>query len=121
MDEFIDQALLDLIRRTIRAGWVSVFNDPYSDFKEYTVHLSNESLLVLSRIRLSTSPSETIYEYVISVGEDDVAGAVVSTKDKLHTPAQQVVLELFCMCARQIVAQEMRGLLNSQAEKVYHS
>ncbi len=121
MDKFIDKALLNLMRRTIRAGWISVYNDPYGDFKEYTVPLSNEELLVLSRTRLSTSPSETVYEYFISVGENDVAGVVVSTKDKLHTPAQQVVLELFYMCVQQIIAQEMRSLLNSSVEKVHHS
>jgi hypothetical protein len=121
MNGFIDQDLLDLIRCAIRAGWVSVVNDPYGDFKEYFVPLSNEDLLVLSRTMLSTSSAETVYEYVVSVGENEVATAVVSTKDKIHSPAQQVVLELFCQCAHQIVAQEMRGLLNSQVEKVYHS
>ena len=120
MDDFIDANLLALIRHSIRAGWISVFNDPHGDFKEYSVYLSNNDLLVLTRTMLSTSPTETVYEYMISIGENDVVGAVVSTKDKIHSPEQQLVLELFCQCANQVVAQEMRGLFNSQVEKIHH-
>lgn len=117
----IDPELLELIRRTLQAGWISVYCDIAGDYKEYTVPLADDKLLILSRALVVSDATETIYDYTLNIAGQDIAQTFISSKNKMPSENDQVILSLFTQCAREIITQEMRALFHSHRDKKHSS
>lgn len=113
----IDPELLKLIRKTIMMGSLSVYTDLDGEYREYAVPLADDKLMILSRALIVSNESEAVYEYGLTIGGQPIASTAISSKQKIVPPSDQIILELFSMCAKQIIAQEMRALFHNHSDR----
>lgn len=117
----IDPELLKLIQHTLQAGWISVYSDLDGDYKEYTVPLMDDKLLILTRALVVSDATEAVYDYCLTIGEQEIARTIISTKQKIVSGNDQVMLNLFTQCAQQVITQEIRALMHSHRDRTYLS
>ena len=117
----IDPKLLELIRHTLQAGWISVYSDLDGDYKEYTVPLTDDKLLILTRSLVVSDATEAVYDYCLTIGGQEIARTIISTKQKIVSGNDQVILSLFTKCAQQVIAQEIRALMHSHRNRTHLS
>lgn len=113
----IDPELLKLIRKTIMMGSLSVYTDLDGEYREYAVPLADDKLMILSRALIVSNESEAVYEHGLTIGGQPIASTAISSKQKIVPPSDQIILELFSMCAKQIIAQEMRALFHNHSDR----
>ena len=113
----IDPELLKLIRQTIMMGSLSVYTDLDGEYREYAVPLADDKLMILTRALIVSNESEAVYEYGLTIGGQPIASTAISSKQKIIPPSDQIILELFSMCAKQIIAQEMRALFHNHSDR----
>lgn len=112
--------LIDFIRGVLISGGVCVYSDETGNIKEYTAPMSESQFVNLSRMVLSSTPQETRAKYTVCVGDIAMTEIVISSKKRIFTPEEQAILGLFNLCAKQVIAQEMRAIMNMATGKVYH-
>ena len=117
----IDPELLKLIQRTLQAGWISVYSDLDGDYKEYAVPLMDDKLLILTRALVVSDATEAVYDYCLTIGGQEIARTIISTKQKIVSGNDQVMLNLFTQCAQQVITQEIRALMHSHRDRTYLS
>ena len=117
----IDPELLKLIQRTLQAGWISVYSDLDGDYKEYAVPLMDDKLLILTRALVVSDATEAVYDYCLTIGGQEIARTIISTKQKIVSGNDQVMLNLFTQCAQQAITQEIRALMHSHRDRTYLS
>lgn len=117
----MDMELIDFIRGVLISGGVCVYSDETGNEKEYTVPMSESQYINLTRIILSSTPKETKVKYTVCVGDIAMTEIVISSNKRVFTPDEQAILGLFNLCAKQVIAQEMRMIMKMGTGRVYHS
>lgn len=109
----IDQKLLKLIKAHLQAGWISMESDIAGNFKAYTIPISTdgEELIIACEIVAENELCAT-YEYSIVINNKLIAETLIYSNQKTFSDNDKVFLDLMSLCARQVIIQEVRSMLN---------
>ena len=97
---------------------MSVVHEANEPIKQYSIDLSPEDLLTFSQsLIIEEYTRKPFIEYAIDINGQEILTVYINPNTACFTPNEQIVINLFQMCSRQIIRQEMQSTMLSLLSK----
>lgn len=114
----IDPKLLKMVKACLQAGWISIESNADGNFKAYSVPLpAGDEELIIACEAIAQNAQHITYEYSIVVNGKLIAETLIYSNQKTFSDNDKVFLDLMSLCARQVIIQELRVLMNNHKIK----
>lgn len=117
-DAYISSNWSKIIQSEIKVGWVSSYVDPSGQTREYSIFMQNGQFLALTSEKI-----DDVYVYAIYLEDRELCFMSIPVANKIHTPSEERVLNLFNLCSSKVIWQEMnrfaKGPIIGQNNKSY--
>lgn len=103
------------LKRLIQTSFVGVTSLCGDAVKEYFIDIDAGTTIsfIVSKNNTDGIPS---YQYLIGMGEDIIASAMISAHSKHLTREEEMIVRLFDLCSARVIFQETRGAIRAALE-----